>query len=117
MSANLQLPAIGSNYTIRLEIRKGHATAGIDFAAMGNAPIGEGIGIDVCLHDDFSVSNETLAALLGKVLPLQKSAGQLLPVNEQGFQPVVIRFFVPHHADRGWLLGEIAHVNDNCINK
>lgn len=115
MKTNSQIPQLSNGYAMRLEIRKGVSTIGIDVTAVSSAPSGEGIGVDVCLYDRMSLANETLAALLGKVLPLQESTGQLMAVNEQGFQPIVIRFLVPHHTNYSDLLGQLAH-NDDLSN-
>lgn len=83
------------DHTISLRVGEGHTTAGIDVVSIGCAPGGEGIGIDVCLDDNFSFSDESLANLLGLILPLQKGDRELVTIDEKSFAAVVVRFLVP----------------------
>lgn len=71
------------------------ACVGVEFQAVSVTPVGEGVGVDVRFDADVPLSKVSLEALLGLILPLQESGGQLVPVDEHGFQPLVVRFFVP----------------------
>lgn len=95
MPIALQLSSVvGRNGT-----REVHATAGIDILAVGAAPIGDGVGVDVRLNDNVACSQTTLAELLRLLLPLLEGSGEGVAVDENGFQSLVIRLTVPGEAD------------------
>lgn len=83
------------DHSISLRVGEGHTTAGIDVVSVGCAPSRESVGIDVCLDDDFPFSDQSLANLLGLILPLQKGEREFVTIDEKGFAAVVVRFLVP----------------------
>ncbi len=80
-------------------IRKVCTSAGIDVQSTLPAPDWEGIGVDVRLNDDFSLSQTSLTQFFRTLLPLFKSSGQDVSIRKDGFQSVVVRFFIPGETD------------------
>lgn len=95
MSVLLQLSSVvGSD-----GVREICATAGIDLLSVSPTPIGEGVGIDIRLDDDFALRETTFAKLFSLLLPLLESCGEGASVDEQGFQSLVIRFAIPSQTE------------------
>lgn len=88
------------DHAISLRIGERHTTAGIDVVSVGCAPGREGVGIDVCLDDNFPFSDQSLANLLGLILPLEKGERELVTIDEKGFAAIVVRFLVPSDSNR-----------------
>lgn len=86
------------HHPVGLSVGEVHATLGIEAAPMGDAPGGEGIRVNVGFDDNVSLSDISLAALFGMILPLQKGAMELVAVGEKCHQPIVISFTIPDHA-------------------
>lgn len=76
------LPAC-AQYACRLDVREGIATVGIDVVAIGSAPSGKGLRVDVRLDHDDPLPHEALVQLLGRVFPLQEGRMEFVPVNEK----------------------------------
>lgn len=103
-------------YPLSLDIGKSISTVGIDIAAVDCAPGGEGFWVDVRFDDDASLANESLSALFSKILPLQEGGGKLFPVDEHGFQSIIVRFSIPHHANNSDVAGQLCHGDSFGLN-
>lgn len=91
MSILLQISSVLGRDGVRVP----SATAGIDTLAVRGAPVGEGVGVDVRLDDDFAMSETTLAQFLGCLFPLVESRGEFATVREDRFETLVVRLLIP----------------------
>lgn len=88
------MPVFSGDYSISLSTREGFTTAGVDLVSMGCTPRRKGVGVDVCLDDDFAFSDASLAKLLDLVVPLSEGRREIVTIGKKRFAAVVVRFLV-----------------------
>ena len=69
---------------VGLDGSKLRACIGVDFQALVSAPIGEGLRIDVCLHDQVAVTDELFSTVFRHLQPLVVCGRQKVPIDKHG---------------------------------